>query len=284
MVQDVQGEGFYESLNVRLTQSVTLHNHERTNLISFGVTGSYVQKTADFERFIFSDQFDPVLGLIKTSGAEQYVDGQLRSNFMDIDAGILVKAKNYSFGVSGHHLMQPNESFLGNEIRKPINVKFHAQAIYGDVPNSVMVFSPYMLFERQAGLSNFLMGGYWMPSVKPSQVVKNKNWVDDMALVFGTFFRHRNLSLYEMRNYDSFILCLGLHSGYKKQKDNHTSRSFFTNFDYWRCMVAYDFTTSSLDFDNTTGTLEITFAMGITNIGVDHRRDTNRFRSIFNFF
>lgn len=93
----------------------------------FGAQVGFVQKKYDWNNLVFSDQIDPVLGVIQGTSAVKPENSQ--KNYADFGAGSVIRYKTNnhysSFGLAISHLNRPNQSFYGADIRLPMRWTIH---------------------------------------------------------------------------------------------------------------------------------------------------------------
>jgi len=166
---DNAGTGELKTLGVNLSASkvVTLTTDER-NTLSLGLQAGFVQRTVDYDKLQWGEQYQPFLGF-NSNVAPQELSGELsdRKVFLDIGAGAVYyynDLQDYEsnelsghFGISAYHLNEPNESFsssTGSQL--PRIFKFHGGL---DIPlNKSLYVSPNVLTMFQ-GSKTHLNGG-----------------------------------------------------------------------------------------------------------------------------
>ena len=87
-----------------------------TSMISGGLSGAYVQRSVDFAKLTFNDQWDGVV--FNSTMANNEKPGEVKTNYLDVSAGL-----NYAWfpnenvyiklGAGISHINQPKESFYG---------------------------------------------------------------------------------------------------------------------------------------------------------------------------
>src|SRR5689334_21689806 len=88
-----------------------------------GFQASIYNRSINFDRLLFGDQFDPTTGQIipGSVSAEQLSGGQSKF-FPDMTMGGLFYSKNGWFGVTGAHITQPNQSLVGSPDKLPMKI------------------------------------------------------------------------------------------------------------------------------------------------------------------
>ncbi len=113
---DKSGIGALTNLNVGL--SLAYHKAlgtEKNHTISLGVQGVLVQKSIDFTKLAFEDQYNAGSGLAEYPTGENYENKDL--TYPDFNAGIMYSGRvsehaTAYMGFSYYHLTQPVETFL----------------------------------------------------------------------------------------------------------------------------------------------------------------------------
>ncbi len=169
---DMEGMG-----NIRCN-SVTLANSARImiakNMVTqFGISVGYVQRSIDWNNFIFSDQLDPQYGIVRESA---FNPGYDHISYPDFGFGMLLQYHestrffNYMVGTisaSMQHAFRPNISFTGAEARLPIKAVFMGNLLLDNVSGNVRFratneyffkLNPGFLYEKQGESTNFVVG------------------------------------------------------------------------------------------------------------------------------
>lgn len=158
--------------------------------IRIGIEATFFQKSLDWSKLTFGDMIDSRRGFVYDSG--DVPRGGNRSG-MDFSAGAIGFSKHYFFGISAHHINQPDESLIKGSSPIPIKLTGHAGAIipisetsskYDD--GKGLSISPNVLYRMQGNSSQLNMGLY----------------VKKGPLVGGVWYR----------NLDAFIMLLGIHA------------------------------------------------------------------------
>jgi type IX secretion system PorP/SprF family membrane protein len=144
---------------VRISENFNLH---------IGVGATYVHKSLDVTKLVFSDQIDPFQGVGSGTNATVVND---KVNFLDIDAGILARFKlkiarreiHNSIGFAVHHLTAPVESFQEQDSRVPRRYTVHFGSMIPVTKNLMKnrptyYISPVAKYEAQAGIDVMTIG------------------------------------------------------------------------------------------------------------------------------
>jgi len=144
----------------------------REFFMKFGVEGSFVQTRFDWDRFLFGDAIDPIVGPISPGGtpfpSEEVRPEDLTKNYLDISTGFLVYSSRFYAGVGIKHLNTPNEGLLGiNENLNtglPMRLTFHGgmelTLIEGNNRSQGAFISPNVMYIRQGAFSQLNAGAY----------------------------------------------------------------------------------------------------------------------------
>jgi type IX secretion system PorP/SprF family membrane protein len=159
---DRAGMGALTNINFGL--SVAYHKAlgaEKRHNISLGVQGVLVQKSIDFSKVAFEDQFDPSTGGVIGNTSEAVGNNDL--NYPDFNAGLMYSgrvsdhATAYA-GYSIYHLTQPVETFLKNGGGRKIHARSTAYLGGSFDLNENVVLYASGLYQEQAAASEVVLG------------------------------------------------------------------------------------------------------------------------------
>ena len=91
-----------------------------------GLEATFFQKSLDWSKLTFGDMIDSRRGFVFDSG--DVPRGGSRSG-MDFSAGLIGFSEHYFFGLSAHHINQPDESLIKGSSPIPIKITGHAGAV-----------------------------------------------------------------------------------------------------------------------------------------------------------
>lgn len=140
---------------------------DKQHTLSLGVQGYMVQKSIQFDKLVFGDQFNPSSpgGFISGTSAEQFGNADL--TYPDFNAGLMYSgrvAENATLygGVAFYHLTRPEEKFLNSVAASPaVKINSRISASLGGSfdlnENTVMYVST--MYQKQGPAWEFLMGG-----------------------------------------------------------------------------------------------------------------------------
>lgn len=155
--------------------------------ISAAIQAGYWQKTVNWSKLTFGDMIDPRRGFVNTTDE---VPGVSTVGNFDLAAGMVFNTRHFFAGVAMHHILEPNESFLGGTSKLPRKYTAHAGAniplSHGRYEDETYI-SPNILYQVQGDFQQMNLGLYAKKG----------------AIVGGLWYRGN----------DSFIILLGLESG-----------------------------------------------------------------------
>lgn len=181
-VSDVEGAGNLRATQAGLPVSARIKILDKL-FLQAGFMASIVQKSIDWDDFVFSDQFDEVNGIVRTSSFD--IPNVSKIIFPDLQAGFVfeyqhspsVGHQNSSFntdngsfksvgkskwsmrvGFAVDHITQPDFSFLGGESLLPRKYTGHIDFIYPMSFDRTFIFAPAIIYEEQADMKTFFCG------------------------------------------------------------------------------------------------------------------------------
>jgi type IX secretion system PorP/SprF family membrane protein len=199
----------------------------KNNDLSFGLQAGWVQKSVDFSKFYFDNQWSDIGFDTGLPTGENFIKGSF--GFVDVAAGMSYaysgpKRFAANAGFSVYHLNRPNDSFYGSDNRLGMRPVFNAGISYK--LSDVITVSPSVFYQTQKKAHEFLAGGMVRYSLKGS---------DDPYVTTGNIYA----GLYG-RFGDAFIPVIGY------------------EYRNWRLLMNYDVNTSELKpATNGQGAFEI---------------------------
>ena len=219
VTHDEQGQGSIKTSMLGLIYSYHLKVTRKFSL-RFGAQAAYYQKSLDWSKLTFGDMIDPRKGFIYDTG-DQPRGGS--ANFFDASMGFVGYTQNFFFGLTAHHLNQPDESMIKGNSNTPIRYTIHlgSEIKLGSKSrfNNATSILPNIIYQYQNGFQEINIGTY----------VKYSNFT------FGTWFRNK----------DAFILSLGINTG---------------NF---KIGYSYDVTVSKLNNGVSGGSHEVSLGLNL---------------------
>jgi type IX secretion system PorP/SprF family membrane protein len=167
-VSDVEGAGSLRTTQVGLPVSVRIKLN-KSWLLQGGFIISIIQKSINWNKFVFSDQFDNVDGIVRPSSFS--IPNESKMVFPDIGSGLVfeyqkaspIKTNKSKFslraGWAVDHITQPDFSFTGGgESKLPINITCHADAIIPFGFDNTFVIAPAVVWQKQAKMQTYFFG------------------------------------------------------------------------------------------------------------------------------
>ena len=233
LMYDVAGDGNLGTMNLGLYYS---YDFSLTELIHIrpGVSLSYIQRSLDYSKLTFSDQFTSS----NTSPSPiETRNGKDRVGAPDAAVSSIVYAQNWWVGTTFDHLMRPNVSFVGNEDRIPIKYAiFGGATIYrkGRLlrPVDQTVSLAFLMRGMQKSLQTDI-GLYWA----------------QIPLTLGLWYR--GIPVFNSERGDAFAILVGL------KTKSHLGIGY-----------SYDFTISNL-VNHTSGAHEVSLSYEFSKL---HRK------------
>lgn len=177
------------------------------NQLGIGFQGSYANKRLDGTRLNFEDQLDQQGGW--TLPSSELVSGhEVNLSYFDLNLGILYNGStdgnnNYYFGASAYHILQPTESFSGNNLYT-LHPRFTLHGGYSfplsDANNNNFIHLSG-LYSRQSNAVDAMIGGTWSYNLNNEEPTTSP-----VNIYLGVWTRFSNLT-------DAIIPYVGLDIG-----------------------------------------------------------------------
>lgn len=190
---DDQGVGVLRTLSISGMYSYQI---PVTKTLTFraAVQAGVFQKSVDFSKFTWYDQFAPQFGVVKaTTGELTGADVITSTNF---GAGVLAYTKNFYAGFAVHNLLEPNQSLFNTNsgVKAIVPRKFTAHAglviplVVSRNPKRNSSLYPNILYKQQYIFNQLNVGCY----------------ISRGKLVGGIYYRQNSV------NQDAVILLIGI--------------------------------------------------------------------------
>jgi len=210
--------------------------------VHVGFKGGYIQQRINWDNLVFSDQIDPIHGVVRPTAAEI---GLSNVGFADFSGGIAwrqdwflkhkrgIKNTKYPIrtivGFSMHHILRPIQSFNNLSTTYPRKYTFHAGA---KIPVAV----------ARRTTSGWKKKFYIVPNIKidwqgendealnlaKSRIVSYGVYIQTPSpLYFGLMLQHQDLG-FDFNNTDALIATLGYDIGEK----NEVAYTIGTSYDF----------------------------------------------------
>jgi len=185
--------------NTTLGISLAYHKSfgmDKEHTLSLGVQGALVQKTIDFSKLVFEDQFDPTMpNYMREVTAEDFSNNDI--TYPDFNVGLLYTGRlteNATIygGVSMYHLTRPEETFLNSTAAEGIDLRInyrYAGFLGGsfDVNENITTYVSTM-YVQQGSAWEYLIGGAVGFVLNPG----HRSDVANTALYLGGFYRFKD--------------------------------------------------------------------------------------------
>ena len=160
VIYDKSGSGGLENTTAAL--SLAYHKgfgRDKLQHISIGAQTYFVQKSLDWSKLTFEDQFDPATGGTPYTTKENTANGNI--SYPDFNVGAMYSGKigehaTAYMGLSYYHLTQPVESFIGDNHQIHARTTGYLGGSFDLNENTVLYASA--LYQTQASASEILVG------------------------------------------------------------------------------------------------------------------------------
>lgn len=172
LLGDAAGDGLY-----RTTQVSAIYGYKvqltRDYFVRFGLEAGLLQARVDWNRLLFEDQLDRILGRFGPTGdpflSEEERPDVTSATLFDASAGVLFYGKGMYAGVSLKHMNRPNISFLGiNEnlfSGLPMRLTVHAGSEIDlgkrNKRGDRTFISPNVMYVKQGDTGQVMAGSYF---------------------------------------------------------------------------------------------------------------------------
>ncbi|MFH0866224.1 MAG: PorP/SprF family type IX secretion system membrane protein [Bacteroidota bacterium] len=219
---DVEGDGSLKTFNFGIPISIRPINFsnnidEKYRYINFqtGFLVSMVYKSINWDKFVFSDQLDPVDGIVHPSSFSYPEESN--TVFPDFAFGMVGDYQNAPFGKSQknnwnvragfafHHITQPDYSFLGLESKLPVKFVGHINFNFPLNKDENFVVAPAFVYEQQSDMQTYFFGSniLWRSLYIGGWYRKFTN-TDAVTFITGLVFG-KNYKFYISYSYDMTI-------------------------------------------------------------------------------
>lgn len=195
-----------------------------TSMISGGLAAAYVQRSVDFAKLTFNDQWDGML--FNTTMANNEQPGAVKTNYFDVSAGLnyaLFPNENVyvKIGAGVSHLNQPKESFYGMINKMGFRPTGNVDALFR--LSSTVTLNPSVYYSSEKIASELVYGTLFTINVAGDQRL-------GQSVILGAYHRYG----------DAVIATAGM------------------DWAGFRTMISYDVTASGLSaYNGSNGAFEI---------------------------
>lgn len=249
--QSAEGIAYFKKTNISAIYSYSAIFDN--GALSFGLQAGLTNRKIDFERLVFSDQIDPVSGIIPGSTTSASALPYNNRSFFDTGFGINLVWGDFMVGGSMQHLNKPDQSFTGT--RAPLAPRYNGHISYRIVTNS------YADDE---------------PAIIPSVVVFQQGTVRSYSAGMQYKTRNINLGLWyrgDGNQHDALVVSLIM--------DLFPRRD---TYDKLRFGLSHDATLSKLSWGKTAGTTEGALNYEITFPNSTRPYDENSGKRCYDFY
>lgn len=229
--------GFYDRsglgglTNTTVGLSLAYHKalgYEKQHTLSIGVQGLLVQKSLDFTKLKFEDQFNPASGIAEFQTSENVGNADL--TYPDFNLGAMYSGRvsehgTAFIGFSYYHLTQPNESFL-NDGTATIHSRYSAYLGGSFDLNENLVLYASGMYQTQASATEVIGGaaiGFVLNPGHDQEFSKNTifylggwyRYADAIAPYIGFEWSKMKLGVTYDVNVSSFAPATGGNGGYE---------------------------------------------------------------------
>ncbi len=170
ILSDNAANGILVSNKLGLTYSYVL-KIKNDHFLKGGFNFGFVNKALDWDKLVFGDAIDPVLGGLTPGGtplpSKENRPSELNSNYFDLGVGFLYYNPSFYTGISLDHINSPEDGFLeNNQDYKGVPLRYSIQA--GGVLvieknnkiNKGSFISPNIIYVNQGGFSQINLSTY----------------------------------------------------------------------------------------------------------------------------
>lgn len=176
--------------NIQIGLSAAYHKAlgvEKQHTLSIGVQGMLVQKSIDFNKLKFEDQFDPATGYTPFTTGENFQNKDL--TYPDFNLGLMYSGRVSDYatayiGGSVYHLTTPTETFLSGT--NTIHRRFNGYLGGSFDLNENMVLYASALYQSQASATEVMLGAAAGFILNPGHEEIHQNTV----LYLGGWYRY----------------------------------------------------------------------------------------------
>lgn len=249
---DDAGDGIYRTTAIGGIYGYNLQFRNDFN-IQLGIDVGILQTRLDWDKLLFGDQLDPLLGADVNQFTSENRPENLQKTVVDISSGIVFYGNNIYAGMALHHLNQADESLLqindnlraGRPIRFTVHGGIQINMESDNIRKGEAFISPNILYAHQADFSQLTMGAY----------------AGYKSVFGGAWYRITG------DNADAAIALIG----YK--------------YNGWRIGYSYDLTVSGLSVGTTGGTHEVSLGFVFSETEAYQReKKRTRYNNCFGMF
>jgi len=194
VTNDITGKNTLNTLSLSGIYTY-VQNINRSWHIRAGFQFTFMQRSLNTDNLTYGDMIDARRGFVLNT-LEPLENDKIQA--FDFSTGLLASNENLFIGAAVHHLLEPNESFLGDESKVPMKFTGHAgakiplyQSSYSEMDDFI---SPNIIYRRQGSFNHLNFGLY----------------LSKGPLVGGLWYRGL---LTDWESQDAFIFLVGVKAG-----------------------------------------------------------------------
>lgn len=258
--RDVEGEGYLHTQSFGGYYSYMAELDPKRWYFNAGFNTALVSKRIDWSKLVFSDQIDPVLGVVKPSASPAPTFQSVV--YPDFNVGWVLRhvQKNrrrgltltYNLGFALHHLVKPNESIWRMSSPLPRRYVAHADVL---IPfktdlksHKRYLVNPMVMWEYQEPMRTFLVSTIAL--ISPVYV--------------GLGYRNQTPAIPDIKHADAMVVTFGLN-------DILPNRDI-----YYKVGYSYDLTISDLK-SNTHGSHELALVIENRKFSLSRNKSRKKF-------
>ncbi len=169
LINDRQGSG---AINRIYSGGMYAYHFNITDnlMIQAGLEGKFAHLSYDIEKIILPDMFNPITWQGRESDEDLTTFAQNTANYLEFNTGFVITYKNvllrkyreFSLGISVHHINKPPSLLSGDKIPRRYNLYFDIDIPLMDFRSKQMipVLKPVFLYQVQDSEMTFNYGGY----------------------------------------------------------------------------------------------------------------------------
>lgn len=179
---DKAGSGDLSLLQMQL--SVAYHLHVSSNgMLSLGLQGGYSQRSVNYDKLTFDNQWDGVAFNTHISTGEKI--GILKTNFYNVAAGInyayLTEALYVKVGAGLANINQPTETFYNKTNQLAMRPTLNLDVLFRTGERTI--FNPSVYYTTQSGASELVFG------TLTRLHLSSPNELNPSQLILGAYYR-----------------------------------------------------------------------------------------------
>ncbi|TAF33980.1 MAG: type IX secretion system membrane protein PorP/SprF [Cytophagales bacterium] len=160
---------------------------------------TYMQRSLRYNDLIFPDQLNNA-GFTGNLTRENIPNNTI--GFMDFSTGVVVLSSNFWFGLSAHHLTQPNQSFFAEaqDVKSVLKMKLSAQGGYR-----------YDFSDHYSNSERSITTSFIYRNQSPSNAISIGSQVVLEPITFGVWYRGFPVEQYQsITQQDAFVFMAGI--------------------------------------------------------------------------